>query len=184
MANEHLVLVHGEGHGGWCWFKLRWLLEGSGYRVTCIDLAGGGVDPTDPNTVRSFEQYDKPLLDLISALPEGEKVSSCAYLDSTYGHRLVMVVCCETTCGDIYWKWWKITINLVYHAKLVLVEFQVILIGHGIGGLSVIHAMHEFVDRIKEAIFVAAAMLPFGLQTDEDKKDVMFSGLSFCSHKV
>lgn len=37
-----------------------------------------------------------------------------------------------------------------------------------------IHAMHEFVDRIKQAIFVAAAMLPFGLQTDEDKKDVCF----------
>ncbi|CAM0874456.1 unnamed protein product [Alopecurus aequalis] len=120
MAKEHFVLVHGEGHGGWCWFKLRWLLEGSGHRVTCLDLAGGGVDPTDPNTVRSFEQYDKPLLDLISTLPEGEKV---------------------------------------------------ILMGHGIGGLSVIHAMHEFVDRVKQAIFVAAAMLPFGLQTDEDKKD-------------
>lgn len=63
---------------------------------------------------------------------------------------------------------------MVYFLKLILIEFQVILIGHGIGGLSVIHAMHEFVDRIKEAIFVAAAMLPFGLQTDEDKKDVIF----------
>lgn len=120
MAKEHFVLVHGEGHGAWCWFKLRWLLEGSGYRVTCIDLAGGGVDPTDPNTVRSFKQYDKPLMDLISTLPEGEKV---------------------------------------------------ILVGHGAGGLSVIHAMHEFVDRISQAFFVAATMLPFGLQTDEDKKD-------------
>lgn len=68
------MLVHGEGHGSWCWFKLRWLLESSGYQVTCIDLAGAGVDPTDPNTVRSFEQYDKPLLDLISAIPEDEKV--------------------------------------------------------------------------------------------------------------
>ncbi|KAF8671303.1 hypothetical protein HU200_050013 [Digitaria exilis] len=75
MAKEHFVLVHGEGHGAWCWFKLRWLLEGSGsgYRVTCIDLSGGGVDPTDPNTVLSFKQYDKPLIDLISTLPEGEK---------------------------------------------------------------------------------------------------------------
>nr|ABA95647.1 hypothetical protein LOC_Os12g02510 [Oryza sativa Japonica Group] len=73
MAREHFVLVHGEGHGSWCWFKLRWLLESSGYQVTCIDLAGAGVDPTDPNTVRSFEQYDKPLLDLISAIPEDEK---------------------------------------------------------------------------------------------------------------
>jgi len=50
----------------------------------------------------------------------------------------------------------------------------VILVGHGAGGLSVIHAMHEFVDRISQAFFVAATMLPFGLQTDEDKKDVTF----------
>ncbi|KAL6906011.1 hypothetical protein ACP4OV_003612 [Aristida adscensionis] len=120
MAKERFVLVHGEGHGGWCWFKLRWLLEGSGYHVTCVDLAAGGVNPTDPNTVQSFEQYNKPLIDLISAMPEDEKV---------------------------------------------------ILVGHGAGGLSVIHAMHEFVDRIKQAFFVAATMLPFGLQTDEDKKD-------------
>jgi predicted alpha/beta hydrolase family esterase len=70
--------------------------------------------------------------------------------------------------------------NLIYLIKLISVEFQVILMGHGIGGLSVIHAMHEFVDRVKQAIFVAAAMLPFGLQTDEDKKDVMFPDFSFC----
>ncbi|AQK57050.1 Methylesterase 17 [Zea mays] len=121
MAKEqHFVLVHGEGHGAWCWFKLRWLLEGAGHRVTCVDLAGGGVDPTDPNTIRSFKQYDKPLIDLISNLPDGEKV---------------------------------------------------ILIGHGAGGLSVIHAMHEFVDRIGQAFFVAATMLPFGFQADEDKND-------------
>ena len=49
-----------------------------------------------------------------------------------------------------------------------------ILVGHGTGGLSVIHAMHEFVDRINQAFFVAATMLPFGFQSDEDKKDVMF----------
>lgn len=37
-----------------------------------------------------------------------------------------------------------------------------------------IHAMHEFVDRIGQAFFVAATMLPFGFQADEDKNDVMF----------
>jgi predicted alpha/beta hydrolase family esterase len=44
--------------------------------------------------------------------------------------------------------------------------------GHSTGGLCVIHAMHQFIDKIKQAFFVAATMLPFGLQTDEDKKDV------------
>ena len=87
MAKEHFVLVHGEVHAAWCWFKLRLLLEGSGYRVTCIDLAGGGVDPTDPNTVRSFKQYDQPLMDLISTLPEGEKVCALFFL---FARKLIL----------------------------------------------------------------------------------------------
>ncbi|KAF2909200.1 methylesterase 17 isoform X2 [Oryza sativa Japonica Group] len=48
---------------------------------------------------------------------------------------------------------------------------QVILIGHSAGGLSVVHAMHLFGDRIKQAIFIAATMLQFGYQTEQDIKD-------------
>lgn len=58
-----------------------------------------------------------------------------------------------------------------------------ILVGHSTGGLSVIHAMHEFIDRIRQAVFVAATMLPFGLQTDEDKKDVRFHASLYFSYK-
>lgn len=47
-----------------------------------------------------------------------------------------------------------------------------------------IHAMHEFIDRIRQAIFVAATMLPFGLQTNEDKKDVMLSSLVLFLHEA
>ncbi|CAN1151446.1 Methylesterase 17 [Linum perenne] len=70
----HFVLVHGIGHGSWCWYKIRTLLESSGHRVTCVDLASAGVDPTDPDTLFKFEDYNKPLLDLIAALPENEQV--------------------------------------------------------------------------------------------------------------
>ena len=59
-----------------------------------------------------------------------------------------------------------------------------ILVGHSTGGLSVIHAMHHSIDRIKQAFFVAATMLPFGLQTDEDKKDVMSRSFSLFSHRM
>ncbi|CAN1311453.1 Methylesterase 17 [Linum perenne] len=69
----HFVLVHGIGHGSWCWYKIRTLLESSGHRVTCVDLASAGVDPTDPDTLFKFEDYNKPLLDLIAALPENEQ---------------------------------------------------------------------------------------------------------------
>ena len=35
------------------------------------------------------------------------------------------------------------------------------------------HAMHLFRDKIKQAIFIAATMLPFGYQTEQDIKDVI-----------
>jgi hypothetical protein len=37
----------------------------------------------------------------------------------------------------------------------------------------VTHAMHLFGDKIKQAIFIAATMLPFGYQTEQDIKDVI-----------
>ncbi|KAK9065058.1 hypothetical protein SSX86_016441 [Deinandra increscens subsp. villosa] len=42
--------------------------------VTCIDLKGAGIDPSDPNTILSFDEYNKPLLDFLSSLPHNQKV--------------------------------------------------------------------------------------------------------------
>ena len=70
-TEQHFVLVHGACHGAWCWFKLACLLQGSGHRVSCIDLAGALVDP---NNVRSFHDYDAPLLEFMAALPDAHKV--------------------------------------------------------------------------------------------------------------
>ncbi len=70
----HFVFVHGIGGGAWCWYKLRCLMENSGYKVTCIDLASGGIDRSDASSVVSFDDYNKPLTDFISALPENQKV--------------------------------------------------------------------------------------------------------------
>ncbi|VAI03799.1 unnamed protein product [Triticum turgidum subsp. durum] len=120
-SKEHFVLVHGAGHGAWCWFRLLPLFRGSGHRVSCVDLAGAAGSRVDPCSVRSFDEYTAPLVGLLSALPDGEKV---------------------------------------------------MLVGHSAGGLSVTHAMHLFSDRIKQAIFIAATMLPFGYQTEQDIKDV------------
>ncbi|CAA2986913.1 methylesterase 17 [Olea europaea subsp. europaea] len=74
LNKAHFVLVHGIGGGGWCWYKIRCLMENSNYRVTCIDLKGAGVDQTDPNTILSFEDYNKPLIDFLSSLDDNEKV--------------------------------------------------------------------------------------------------------------
>lgn len=40
------VLVHGAWHGGWCWDKLRPLLEAAGHTVATPDLPGHGDDRT------------------------------------------------------------------------------------------------------------------------------------------
>ncbi|XP_022744217.1 methylesterase 17-like [Durio zibethinus] len=88
----HFVLVHGFGHGAWCWYKIRSLLEASDYKVTCLDLKGSGIDPSDANTIFTFQDYNKPLIDLLFNLPENEKVilvgHSAGGLSLTYAiHR-------------------------------------------------------------------------------------------------
>lgn len=70
----HFVLIHGIGGGAWCWYKLRCLMENSGYKVTCIDLTSAGIDRSDASSVMSFDDYNKPLTDFLSALPENQKV--------------------------------------------------------------------------------------------------------------
>jgi pimeloyl-ACP methyl ester carboxylesterase len=75
MKKQHFVLVHGINHGAWCWYKIKSLMENSGsYKVTCIDLKGAGLDQTDPNTIFTLDEYNKPLLDFLASLPDDEKV--------------------------------------------------------------------------------------------------------------
>lgn len=70
----HFVLIHGIGGGAWCWYKIRCLMENSGYKVTCLDLKGAGIDHTDPNTILSFQDYNQPLLHFLSTLPDNHQV--------------------------------------------------------------------------------------------------------------
>lgn len=51
-------------------------MEISGYKVTCPDLKSAGVDPSDPNHILTLEDYDQPLTQILSALPDDEKVGS------------------------------------------------------------------------------------------------------------
>lgn len=75
-STPHFVLVHGIGHGAWCWYKIRCLMESSGYKVSCLDLKSAGIDPSDADSVLSFEDYNKPLIDFLLSLPETDKVNS------------------------------------------------------------------------------------------------------------
>ncbi|KAL8154359.1 hypothetical protein V2J09_012119 [Rumex salicifolius] len=72
----HFVMIHGLNGGAWSWFKIKSLLEkNSGYKATCLDLRGCGTDPTDGNTIRTFDEYNEPLDEFMAALPEGDKVT-------------------------------------------------------------------------------------------------------------
>jgi hypothetical protein len=86
--------VHGAGHGAWCWFKLAYLLRGSGHRVSCIDLAGAAGSLVDPDDVRSFDEYDAPLIDFMAAVPDGHKVSDEVYM------QIVITYCIR--CGSLH----------------------------------------------------------------------------------
>lgn len=70
---HHFVLVHGACHGAWCWYKVATLLASAGHRVTALDMAGCGASPVRGEDVASFEDYSRPLLDAVGALPPGER---------------------------------------------------------------------------------------------------------------
>ncbi|KAG0558137.1 hypothetical protein KC19_10G007100 [Ceratodon purpureus] len=76
---HHFVLIHGGMHGAWSWFKLVDRLQKAGHKVTPIDLAGAGQHPADPNTITTFEEYNKPANNWFASLPEGEKVVLVAH---------------------------------------------------------------------------------------------------------
>ncbi|KAK9159332.1 hypothetical protein Scep_005906 [Stephania cephalantha] len=75
----HFVFVHGFGGGGWGFYQIRCLLEKLGHKVSCPDLKSGGIDPTDPKTLKTFEDYNQPLIDLLYSLPLNEKVILVAH---------------------------------------------------------------------------------------------------------
>ncbi|KAF8013652.1 hypothetical protein BT93_I1498 [Corymbia citriodora subsp. variegata] len=73
LESKHFVLVHGSGHGAWCWYKIATLLRSAGHRVTAPDLAASGIDPLQTKSLRSISQYFKPLRDVMEGLASHER---------------------------------------------------------------------------------------------------------------
>ncbi|OIW20374.1 hypothetical protein TanjilG_09576 [Lupinus angustifolius] len=46
LKQQHFVLVHGMSGGGWCWYKIRCLMENSGYKVILVGHSAGGMSVT------------------------------------------------------------------------------------------------------------------------------------------
>jgi pimeloyl-ACP methyl ester carboxylesterase len=62
------LLIHGAGHGGWCWEKVVPLLEKRGYRVLAPDLPGSGEDHNTPVTAIDLASY----VDFVSKILDKE----------------------------------------------------------------------------------------------------------------
>ncbi|KAJ4967294.1 hypothetical protein NE237_019143 [Protea cynaroides] len=71
----HFVLVHGVGHGGWCWYKIKPMLESAGHQVTAVDLAASGINMAKIDEVHTMADYTEPLMELMDSLSPGEKVT-------------------------------------------------------------------------------------------------------------
>ncbi|XP_055962122.1 putative methylesterase 11, chloroplastic [Mercurialis annua] len=74
VETKHVMLVHGGGFGGWCWYKVVTLLEENGVKVDAIDLTASGTHSSDPNTITSLSQYIQPLIDFLHNLKQGHQV--------------------------------------------------------------------------------------------------------------
>ncbi|XP_024540724.1 methylesterase 3-like [Selaginella moellendorffii] len=70
----HFVLVHGAGHGAWCWYKVTHKLEQEGHSVDAVDLTSAGTNGVDAKTVGSLEAYSVSLIELLESLPANDKV--------------------------------------------------------------------------------------------------------------
>ncbi|CAK7339430.1 unnamed protein product [Dovyalis caffra] len=70
----HFVLVHGSSAGAWVWYKVKPMLEAAGHSVTALDMSASGVNTKTLEEVRTFDQYNEPLIEFIANLPEDEKV--------------------------------------------------------------------------------------------------------------
>ncbi|MED6184333.1 hypothetical protein PIB30_046429 [Stylosanthes scabra] len=73
-VERHFVLVHGNMHGAWCWYKLSTLLQSVGHKVTPLDMAASGINPKQATQVKTYREYVEPLTEFLEALPSDERV--------------------------------------------------------------------------------------------------------------
>jgi pimeloyl-ACP methyl ester carboxylesterase len=66
---NHIVLIHGASHGGYCWDDVAPLLRKMGYRVSAPDLPGLGADRT-PIAGITFEAYVERAVEAVKAANE------------------------------------------------------------------------------------------------------------------
>ncbi|KAL6012522.1 hypothetical protein ACLOJK_003011 [Asimina triloba] len=89
-SDMHFVLVHGAGHGAWCWYKLAALLRSDGHKVTAADMASSGVDLRPLDQVPSLDSYFQPLMEIMASLDRDDRVILVGHSYGGIGISLAM----------------------------------------------------------------------------------------------
>ncbi|KAL2254686.1 UNVERIFIED_CONTAM: putative esterase PIR7A [Sesamum indicum] len=76
---KRFVLIHGSGHGAWCWYKLVALLTSSGHDVAALDMPASGINLQHVLDVPTISNYFRPLMDFMDSIPTREKVILVAH---------------------------------------------------------------------------------------------------------
>lgn len=71
-SNKTYTLVHGAGHGAWCWKKVIPFLEAKGYKVITLDLPSRGDDTTQLENT-TLDDDVKKVADIANAI-EGKVI--------------------------------------------------------------------------------------------------------------
>ncbi|XP_077233553.1 methylesterase [Tasmannia lanceolata] len=87
---KHFILVHGAGHGAWCWYKLATLLTSAGHQVTAPDLAASGTNMKQLGEVDSVHEYFHPLMEIMESLSPQETVLLVGHSFGGVGLSLAM----------------------------------------------------------------------------------------------
>ncbi|MCO5593474.1 hypothetical protein L7F22_047488 [Adiantum nelumboides] len=157
---KHIVLVHGGGFGAWCWYKLLASFEEAGFSVHAIDLAGSGIDSSNPNCISTVELYVKPLLDYMEKLLETEKVmlvghdfgGACiSYVMERLPHKIVKSVFVSATMVANGQSAFDVFSPKVVTADDLLQKSQVFVYGNG--NAQPPTAMEFKKDLLKELLF-------------------------------
>lgn len=140
LETKKIVLVHGEGFGAWCWYKIIPMLEEAGLNPIAVDLAGSGMDHTDTNSITSVAEYSKPLIDLLKGLSEEEKVilvghscggGSISYALEHYPRKVSKAVFVSATMVSSGQRPFDVFSEQLGSAEVFLKQSQFLLYGNG-----------------------------------------------------
>lgn len=140
IETKNVVLVHGEGFGAWCWYKLISLLEEAGLLPTALDLTGSGIDKTDANSISTLAEYSKPLIDYLHNLPDDEKVilvghscggASISYAMECYPRKISKAVFVSATMVSDGIRPFDVFAEELASAEIFMQESQFLIHGNG-----------------------------------------------------